>query len=141
MFVSEADHEGEGFDVAERDAAGVGPQDAAGERGVLVVLGQPPRAVWCQGPVDGVLARPEWPAGGGVMAPFHGVQGGSCGVLAAQPGRVGGQVFDVVVGEVGGLDPARDAGLGQQPADPSGQRVDVGGGVSLGGPALAEHGV
>src|ERR1700758_5741529 len=48
----------------------------------------------------------------------------SCGCRAAQAGRVGGQVLDVGVGEVGGLDPARDAGFGQQPADPPGQRVD-----------------
>ena len=37
----QAEHEGQGFDVAVGDAAGVGAQDAAGERGVLVVLDQP----------------------------------------------------------------------------------------------------
>src|SRR6266542_6955986 len=46
---------------------------------------------------------------------------------------------DVVVGEVSGLDPLRDAGLGQQPADAAGERVDVGGGVAFVGPAVAEH--
>ena len=66
---------------------------------------------------------------------------GSCGGPAAEPGRVGGQVLDGVVVEVGGLDPARDAGLGQQPADAAGEGVDVGGGVAFGGPALAEHDV
>src|SRR4029077_12494109 len=35
----------------------------------------------------------------------------------------------------------RDAGLGQQPADPACEGVDVGGGVAFGGPALAEHDV
>src|SRR5712691_2434489 len=65
--------------------------------------------------------------------------GGSCGVLPAKVGGVGGEVLDVVVGKVGGLDAAGDAGLGQQPADPACHRVDVGGGVAVVGPALAEH--
>ena len=44
----QAEHEGQGLDVAVGDAAGVGAQDAAGERGVLVVLDHPSGAVWCQ---------------------------------------------------------------------------------------------
>ena len=52
---------GEGFDVAVGDAAGVGAQDAAGERGVLVVLDQPSGAVRCQRFLDGVLAQDSWP--------------------------------------------------------------------------------
>ena len=47
----------------------------------------------------------------------------------------------MVVGEVGGLDAAGNAGLGQQPADAAGHRVDVGGGVTVVGPALAEYDV
>src|SRR5690349_15176951 len=65
----------------------------------------------------------------------------SRGGPVAEPGRVGGEVLDGVVIEVGGLDPAGDAGLGQQPADPACEGVDVGGGVAFGGPALAEHDV
>src|SRR5580692_8437800 len=37
------------------------------------------------------------------------------GLLPAELGGVGGQELDVVVGEVGGLDPAGDAGFGEQP--------------------------
>src|SRR5215831_12537089 len=56
------------------------------------------------------------------------------GFLAAELSGVGGQVLDVGVGEVGGLDPAGDAGLGQQPGHPAGERVDRSGGVALPGP-------
>ena len=52
----QAEHEGQGLDVAVGDAAGVGAQDAAGERGVLVVLDQPRGAVWCQRGLDSVRA-------------------------------------------------------------------------------------
>jgi len=44
-FLREAGHEGESFDVAVCDAAAVGAQDAADERGVLVVLDRPPSPV------------------------------------------------------------------------------------------------
>src|SRR6185312_11245193 len=52
----QAEHEGQGLDVAVGDAAGVGPQDAAGERGVLVVLHYPRGAVRCQRGLDSVRA-------------------------------------------------------------------------------------
>ena len=52
----QAEHEGQGLDVAVGDAAGVGPQDAAGERGVLVVLDHASGPVWCQRVLDGVRA-------------------------------------------------------------------------------------
>ena len=65
----------------------------------------------------------------------HRGRSGLCGAhaasCAAQAGRVDGQVLDGVVIEAGGLDPAGDAGLGQQPADTSRERVDIGGGVAL----------
>src|SRR4029077_3094002 len=41
----QAEHEGQGLDVAVSDAAGIGPQDAAGERGILVVLDHAPGPV------------------------------------------------------------------------------------------------
>src|SRR5271165_2920642 len=65
--------------------------------------------------------------------------GGSC-CLRPVPefGRVGGEVGDVLIGEVGGFDPPGDAGLGQQPADAPGQGVDAGGGVALACPAVPE---
>src|SRR5690348_1010672 len=52
-----------------------------------------------------------------------------------------GQVDDLLVGQVGGLDPPRDAVLGAQPADAAGLRVDLGGRVALVGPAMTEDGV
>ena len=55
-LVGEIGHQGERLDVAVSDAAGVGAQDAAGERGVLVVLPHPHGAVWCQRGLDGVRA-------------------------------------------------------------------------------------
>jgi hypothetical protein len=39
-FFGQAEHEGQGFDIAVPDAAVAGAQDAADERGVLVVLNQ-----------------------------------------------------------------------------------------------------
>src|SRR5215472_13016431 len=51
------------------------------------------------------------------------------------------QVDDLVVGEVGGLDPAGDAVFGAQPADAAGLGVDLGGRVAHAGPAVAEDGV
>src|SRR5207248_4029990 len=50
----------------------------------------------------------------------------------------GGQVDDLLVGQVGGLDPPRDAVLGPQPAHAPCLRVDLGGRVPLVGPAVAE---
>ena len=55
-LLGEAGQGDERVDVAVSDTAGVGPQDAPGEPGVVVVLDQPPRPFGCQGPVDGVLA-------------------------------------------------------------------------------------
>ena len=43
---------GDGFDVAGCDAAAVGADDAAQERGVLVVLDDPVSPFWCQGLLD-----------------------------------------------------------------------------------------
>ena len=43
--VGEGGHERQGFDVAGGDAARVGAQDTAGERGVVVVLDHRPRPV------------------------------------------------------------------------------------------------
>src|SRR5262245_23041160 len=53
----------------------------------------------------------------------------------------GGEVDDLFVGEVGGLDAAGDAVFGAQPRDPACLGVDLGGGVALVGPAVAEDGV
>src|ERR1022692_547528 len=75
---AEVSDEGEGFDVAACDAAGVGAQDAARERGVLVVLDDRPGGVWCQAVVDGVLAL----AAAGVRR--HG-GGPSCGAARRRP--------------------------------------------------------
>jgi hypothetical protein len=52
-----------------------------------------------------------------------------------------GEVDNVVVGEVSGLDAAGDAVFGAEPADAAGLRVDLFGGVALVGPAVAEDGV
>jgi hypothetical protein len=49
-----ASHEGQRLDVAVGDAAGVGTQDAAGERGVLVVLHHAACAAGCQRLLDSV---------------------------------------------------------------------------------------
>ena len=49
-------HQSEGFDVAVGDAAGVGAQDAAGKRSVLVVLAHPSGAFGCQEVLDSVRA-------------------------------------------------------------------------------------
>ena len=53
--VGEVGHVGDGFDVSGGDAAAVGADDAAEERGVLVVLDDPRSPFCCQGPVDGEL--------------------------------------------------------------------------------------
>ena len=50
--VGEADHGGDGLDVAGGDAAAVGAYDAAQERGVLVVLDDPVAPFWCQRLLD-----------------------------------------------------------------------------------------
>ena len=50
--VGEVGHGGDGVDVAAGDAAAVGADDAAQERGVLVVLGDPVTPFWCQRLVD-----------------------------------------------------------------------------------------
>jgi len=63
------------------------------------------------------------------------------GVLPAELGGVGGQVLDVCVGEVGGLDAAGDAGFGEQPGHAACKRVDGRGGVACCCPAVPEHGV
>src|SRR5215831_4190990 len=65
--------------------------------------------------------------------------GGIGGLLAAELSSVGGQVVNVGVGEERGLDPARHAGLGQQPGHDPRERIDDSGRVALAGPALAEH--
>ena len=44
-LLGQAEHEGQGLDVAVADATGVGAQDAPGECAVLVVLNLPPRAL------------------------------------------------------------------------------------------------
>src|ERR1035438_5136724 len=72
-LVGEVGHEGECFDVAVRDAAGVGAQDAPGERGVLIVLPHPSGPFWCQGVLDGVLASGQGRSRCGVVA-VDGVQ-------------------------------------------------------------------
>src|SRR5215472_11151750 len=59
----------------------------------------------------------------------------------AERGGVFGEGDDVVVGEVGGLDPAGDAVFGPQPGHPAGLGVDVFGGVTLGRPPVSEDGV
>ena len=61
--------------------------------------------------------------------------------MGASLGGPGGQVDDVLIGEVGGLDPAGDAVFGAQPADAAGLGVDLGGRVALAGPAVPEDGV
>src|ERR1017187_2061731 len=53
-LVSEADHEGQGFDFAVPDAAGVGAQDASDECAVLVVLDLPWMALRCQSSLESV---------------------------------------------------------------------------------------
>src|SRR5262249_49448912 len=63
------------------------------------------------------------------------------GVGGAGLGGPPGQVDDLLVGEVGGFDPAGDAVLGAQPADTAGLGVDLGGRVAHAGPAVAEDGV
>src|SRR5271165_3188907 len=60
---------------------------------------------------------------------------------AAEGGGVGGQAGDVVVGQVGDLDAAGDAALGDQPAQPLVGGGDAGGGEALAGPAVAEDDV
>jgi hypothetical protein len=57
--IGQADHVGQGLDVAGSDAAAVGPQDAPGERGVLAVLGNRPPPLGCQAVVDSVLGRAQ----------------------------------------------------------------------------------
>lgn len=49
-------HEDQALDVSLSDAAGTGVPDAAGERGVLGVLNDRLRPVWCQGAVDSARA-------------------------------------------------------------------------------------
>ena len=75
----QAEHEGQGLDVAVGDAAGVGAQDAAGERGVLVVLDQPSG----RGLGVNVVLTVSGPAGLAgcdvVCVPVQGVYGRSCG--------------------------------------------------------------
>jgi len=51
-FADGGGHVRDRVDVAGRDAARPGAQDAAGERGVLVVLGDPPSPPGCQAAVD-----------------------------------------------------------------------------------------
>ena len=55
--VGEVGHGGDGLDVAGGDAAAVGADDAAEERGVLVVLDDPVSPFWCQGPLDSAMCR------------------------------------------------------------------------------------
>ena len=55
--VGEVGHVGDGFDVSGGDAAAVGADDAAEERGVLVVLDDPRSPFWCQWLVDGEMSR------------------------------------------------------------------------------------
>ena len=55
-LVRESGQGDECLDVAVSDAMGVGPQDAAGERGIVVVLDQPLRPLVCQPGLDSVLA-------------------------------------------------------------------------------------
>ena len=62
--VGEVGHGGDGFDVSGGDAAAVGADDAAEERGVLVVLDDPRSPFWCQWLVDGELGG----AGAGVSS-------------------------------------------------------------------------
>ena len=50
--VAEAVHDGDGLDVAGGDAAAVGADDAAQERGVLVVLHDPVAPFRCQRLLD-----------------------------------------------------------------------------------------
>jgi hypothetical protein len=52
----ERGHLGQCLDVAAGDTAGIGGQDAAGERAVVVVLDHPPGAVCCQPRLDSVRA-------------------------------------------------------------------------------------
>ena len=53
-LLGQIEHEGQGLDVAVADATAVGAQDAADERGVLVVLDLPPWTFRCQPDLDGI---------------------------------------------------------------------------------------
>jgi hypothetical protein len=53
-LLGQAEHEGQGLDVAVPDAAAAGAQDPADERGVLVVLDLPSRPFLCQPGLDSV---------------------------------------------------------------------------------------
>ena len=87
-----------------------------------------------------------------------GACGGSCGVTftarddraaagglgrwgVVQGGGLLGQGDDLLVGEVGGLDPAGDAVFGAQPGHAACLGVDLFGGVALDGPPWPEDGV
>src|SRR5207248_3197252 len=79
----------------------------------------------------------------GVMASGDG-DGRSCGGEgpgAAGPGGVVGQGFDVVVGQVGDLDPLGDAAFGDELAFAGIGGEDVGGGESGGGQVVAQDDV
>jgi hypothetical protein len=54
-------------------------------------------------------------------------------------GRAGGQVGDVGVGEIGGLDPPGCTGFGEQPADATGEGVDFRSGITFPRPAVPQH--
>ena len=60
-LLGQAEHYGQGLNVAVADAAGVGAQDAPDECAVLVVLDLPSWPLWCQPALDsirlGKLAR------------------------------------------------------------------------------------
>ena len=56
-LLGQAEHEAQGLDVAVADAAAAGAQDAADERGVLVVLDLPSWPFRCQPRLDSV---PAW---------------------------------------------------------------------------------
>src|SRR4029077_4433862 len=67
--------------------------------------------------------------------------GGGEPVGAAGPGGVVGQGPDVDIGQVGGLDPLRDAAFGDQQGFAGVDRADVGGGGPGAGPAVAQDDV
>jgi hypothetical protein len=63
------------------------------------------------------------------------IAGGSC--LCCPPG----EVDDLLIGEVGGLDPPGNAIFCAEPRHNTSLRVDLGGRVALVGPAVPEDGV
>src|SRR6266496_2449769 len=94
-----------------------------------------PRDWWCR-----ARLVPFWVLGSGDGG-SRACGGGGEPLGAAGPGGVVGQGPDVGVGQVGGLDPLRDAAFGDQQRFAGVDRADVGGGESGAGPAVAQDDV